>query len=79
MYHVTNAPKGALLIAAHYDKNGKLDFLQVVEPKYAEEESKIEVPCNEPGTYYKLMLVDGRTFAPLCKASSAYVDDEWDG
>ena len=78
-YTVTNAPKGALLIAAHYDESGKMDYVRVMEPERGAKESTIEVPCDELGTVYRLMLVDGSTFAPLCKADSSYVDNEWDG
>ncbi len=57
---------GAKLIAASYDGAGRLVEVKVLT---VEADGKIETGLTwEMGCSYKLMLVDGTTFAPLCAA-----------
>lgn len=66
-YTVTNAEKGALLIAASYDSRGTLLSVAVVDLKDAENVTD-SVSLAVGGTTYKLMLVNA-SYVPLCKAA----------
>ena len=62
-YTVQNAPADAMLIAARYD-GGEMTYVRTI--------SAIDpagtIPMQGSGTAYRLMLLDGTTFAPLCPA-----------
>ncbi len=66
-YAVSNAPAEALLIAARYD-GGRLTEVQLVEVSGDADGTLL---LGGSGSVYKLILVDGRCFAPLC--------DAWEG
>ena len=63
-YTVTAAPEDARLIAARYD-GGKLTDARIVE---VSGDAEAELTLSGSGGEYRLMLVDGATFAPLCDA-----------
>ena len=73
------APAGSVLVLAVYDGTGRLDFVRSATldrdcvGASAETLLALEPGClNTPGSY-KLMLLDGKTYAPLCEAAP---DDE---
>jgi len=63
-YTVSNAPAGALLIAARYD-GGRLTEIQTVE---VSGNASGTLLFGGSGSLYKLILVDSRSYAPLCEA-----------
>ena len=65
-YSVENAPSGAKLLAAWYDSDGKLLGSASASPAAGDSTGKLTVGAG--AAKYRLMLVDGSTFAPLCPA-----------
>ncbi len=63
-YTVSNAPVGALLIAARYDGR-RLTEIQTVEVSGS---ASGTLSLGGSGSMYKLILVDSRCYAPLCEA-----------
>ncbi len=63
------APKGAVLICAAYEAGGRMKAAQSVtlDRDYVNEAPPASLGVPASGSY-KLMLVDGATFAPLCTA-----------
>ena len=59
-----NAPAGAKLIAARYD-GGRMTAVQTRTIDTGNASGALTMGGS--GTAYKLMLLDGTTFAPLCK------------
>ena len=66
-YTVTNAPSGSKLIAARYD-GGRMTDVQI---KAISGDVESSLTMGGSGDTFKLMLLDGATFAPLCPAYSA--------
>ena len=84
------APAGSVLVLAVYDGTGRLDFVRSATldrdciDASAEELLALEQgyfsrlwgdPDTEP-TPYRLMLLDGKTYAPLCEAASGEGEGE---
>ena len=65
------APKGALLILASYDASGRLTATQTKTVDAACVQQQLSAfGLSIPSGSYKLMLVNGSTYAPLCEAWS---------
>jgi hypothetical protein len=65
-FAVADAPSGSLLLAARYDG----DRLTDVRILPAEGDMLGEIRLDGSGAEYRLMLVDGAAYAPLCAAWS---------
>ena len=63
-YTVKNAPDGALLVAARYD-GGRMTNIQTVSVSGSRTGSLNM--ADGSGDVYRLMLVDGKSFVPLCE------------
>ncbi|MBO4916158.1 MAG: hypothetical protein J5449_13255, partial [Oscillospiraceae bacterium] len=65
-YTVKNAPANAMLIAARYNAKGMLTSVQTIT--LSEGDAKGTLTMSGSGTDYRLMLVNKKTYAPLCAA-----------
>ncbi len=65
-YTVRYSPANALLIAARYDEAGRLTYARTVAVPAGHSHDTLAM--GGTGGKYKLLLVDGTTLAPLCRA-----------
>ena len=68
-YSLAGVPAGAKLIAAWYDGSGKMLGMASASPTKGNSTGTLTVGTG--AAKYKLMLVDGSTYAPLCEAMIA--------
>jgi len=73
IWATVNAPANTALVAASYDTNGRMLDVKTkfLNEEIDEEQIRINVAA---GARYRLMLVDGTTFAPLCEAWDSTLD-----
>ena len=64
---LTDAPRGALLVAARYDAKGKLLGMTTKDAPFGKTAGASDIAVGA-GASYRLMLLDPRSLVPLCAA-----------